>query len=83
MAAQRPATAAPARQQRGGAEQPARAQAPAQGELHDIGVAAGKGGFAVGEVELPDAHEARVEAQAAHLRSSAQEVWRQRRSVSA
>ena len=37
-----------------------------QRELHDVGVAGGKRRFAIRQVELPDAHEAAVEAQLAH-----------------
>ncbi len=37
-----------------------------QRELHDAGVAGREGRFAIAKVELPDAHEASVEAELAH-----------------
>src|ERR1035441_2698301 len=45
-----------------------------QGELNDARVARREGSFAVGEIEVPDAHEARIETEPANRRLFAQEA---------
>src|SRR6185369_13523612 len=47
---------------------------PAKRELHDVGVAGVEGRLAVRQIELPDPHEALVEADLAHARRLAQEA---------
>ena len=46
----------------------------AQGVLDHVGAAFGEGGLAVRQVELPDAHEAGVEAELAHLAVALEEL---------